>query len=149
MSNGATKRRDIAYESFQTSDSVKRMLLTELVNWLRTAEVAEDSVLALLNHPMDEELKQAYDAATQEVVMYPTEWIAHHCGEKAPNANIPDQLRDIRKLLQRVDFLLMKDPTVPDDQVESGVRARVRGQAVKIDEALNHLAESIQGIMTG
>ena len=146
MTNGSRHREIVIKEDF-SSDTIRIMFVDELLNWFRAAEEAETALVALTERPKDGEGRNAFKEATQAFVEYSTGWIELQAAEKAPDADIPSQMREIKKLFQRVDFLLIPDTTLPEEQALSGVRARLRGQAEKIDTALNRFANTIQGIV--
>ena len=146
MMNGE-KHREIPYEDTFSSDTILVMLVGELLNWLRTVEEAEAALVALARGPGDMGFRDAFDEAIKAFTQVPTGWIDIHAPEKAPDADLPGQMREIRKLFQRVDFLLMPDTTVPEEQALSGVKARLRGQADKISATLDGFAETLRGMV--
>lgn len=146
MANGE-KRREIPFEDAFSSDTILVMLVGELLSWLRAAEKAEAALAALAQQPGDAGVRDAYDEAIKAVTQIPTGWIDMHAPEKVPDADLPTQMREIRKLLRQIDFLLMPDTTVPEEQALSGVKARLRGQADRIGIALDSFADVLRGMI--
>lgn len=146
MSNEVRHREIVVRENF-SRDSIAILLVDELLTWFRAAEEVEARLVALVEQPKDIAARAAFDEMLQSFMERPTDWIILQSSEKAPDAGMPDQINGIRKLFGQVAFFMMPDPKVPEDQAFSGVKARVRSQAGKIDEALNRLAASIEGFM--
>ena len=141
------KHREITIRENFSRDGVAIMLVDELLAWFRGAELVEARLADLVEQPTNVGVRTVFDDALQAFMERPIDWIILQASEKAPEANMPGQISEIRKLFGQVDFFLMPDPKVPEDQALSGIKARVRSQAGKIDAALNRLASSIQDFM--
>ena len=148
MTNEAKRRAIEIPEGFSDHrDKIRVMLVGELLNWLRTAEEAEAALVTLAREPQDSRLRSTFDKAAKDFLQVPTDWIALHAAEKAPDADLPAVIKDTRKAFGQVDFFLMPDSTVPEDQALSRMRGRVRGQAEKVGMGLDKVAEAIQGMI--
>jgi hypothetical protein len=146
MSNEVKHREIVVRENF-SRDGIAIMLVQELLVWFRAAEEVEARLAALVEQPRNIGARTAFDDALQAFTERPIDWLVLQSSEKAPEADMPGQIKGIRKLFGQVDFFLMPDPKVSEEQALSGIKARVRSQAGKIDAALNRLAGSIQDFM--
>jgi len=146
MSN-VRRHREIVYDDMFSNDTIRVMLVGELASWLYEAEAVEAALGALSQDPMNPALRSAFGDAIDSLSSIVTGWIDIHAPEKAPDDDLPNRMRQIKKLFRQVDFLLMPDTTLEADQAVSGVKARVRVHAEKISAALDQYADIVRSMI--